>query len=122
MKLIINNVDLTDLLAPEGLEITTKKVDAKGSGLMTIDGVKHYTKLRDADELRATFHALTRAELAAVKTAAKPNTVTATYNDTEAATGDKTATMRCDSVPAGYEARAADGTELYAGVVLTLHE
>ena len=120
MTLTIDNVDISNYVAYQGLKWQRSDIDSSDAG-RTMDGVMHRGRVTTKIRLDVTCRPMTAAEASVVLNAVLPEYVTVTYMDPMAGT-TVTKTMYSNNNPATFALKKPDGTELWSGITFPLIE
>lgn len=119
MIIKINNVDISDYIAYNGLKRGRSDVDDPDAG-RTLDGVMHRGRVGTKIRWDVTCRPLTTAELHTLEDLIMPEYVTVTVSDPYY--GTVTKTMYSNNTSASFLLKRRDGTEWWSGVEFPLIE
>lgn len=118
MRILINNVDVSSLIAYKGVQWTRNDYCPKS--VTTMDGRNWRGRVASKDELSITFLPLTTEQLNDVLNLVKDEYFSVTYDDP--IEGFSVKTMYAESLPAKLMVSKRNGTEYWNEVTITLKE
>ena len=119
MVVKINNTDITDYIAFQGLKRSRNDIDSPDAG-RTLDGAMHRARVATKIRYDITCRPLRASELNILEALIMPEYVNVTINDPYY--GTVTKRMYSNNTTASYLIRKRDGTEWWGGIEFPLIE
>lgn len=121
MVLTVNGIDLAPYIAYGGVKWQRNDIDGEAAGRSVDDAYLYRDRKAIKVRLDVTCRPLTLTECRTVLQAVKPEFVSVTYTDPQEG-GNVNRTMYSNNIPATFQIKRRDGTELWGGITFPLIE
>lgn len=121
MLVEINGVDITELIAYQGLKWQRSDLDASDAGRTQNDGLMHRGRVTTKIRLDITCRPMLLEEVSVLLKLIYPEYVTVRYTDPQEGT-IVTKTMYSNNNPASFAVKKRDGREYWNGISFPLVE